>query len=454
METTDLTLMSPTVATIASSLSAMSSSTQVPRVPLELVQEIIGQLRGEAKTLKACTGVSRQWFDSARRYLFQTVAVRVPLDADTHHGFTEFLAFLRANSYQGHHIQSLYLSTTNAWNTDRRISLCKHDLQEILLATPNLRRLVLLIRSRGCNKQCNGRSLVSRPIHLKTLLFDVGSHEDDLGDVLDILRLFGEVDLLNVPSVRPTAKMNNLKDQIRALGPPEHLRIRALTTVYDGGTGGLFLEIAQLTPSVDTISALGAQSLWDARHATLDELLKKNKPRLENLFLDLSTVFADPENDEDMRDWNWLSLESFPCLESIGFMFLVTDIFPGWDEEELDEACYFEEADGYMDMLFAASSSTTVRSITIKVEFELTHKDEEDCGSVLARKVDLEAMAAALDKFVNLETITFGFVDGQQVLDACRPVLQETLTDFDIRGGLRFETMDVGCVPPRIQVDQ
>ncbi|TCD59869.1 hypothetical protein EIP91_011278 [Steccherinum ochraceum] len=446
------------------------SQRQRPRVPPELCDEIIGYLSADKKTLKACSLASRQWLGSARYHLFNSVAVRAPKDANPPRNLTAFLEFVLANTQLKRHIQCLRISTEeqNFGYGDGWASVCQHDLQEVLLQLPNLRKLVLSrIRFIGCRLGCEARPLQVNPISLKELVFEAGSNDDELLDIVDILSLFGDVEMFSAPRIR-LAENWDIDNVLQTPLLPEHLRIRTLATGFDDTSDGVLWEVFRRTPSVHTIMALGAHCASGMHQERLGDFMKDIRATLVHLYLDLTNVFHDGETDQDLLEWDWLALSSYPCLQSIGLELRLTNgVLPSdfateddddddGDDDDDDGRSYelFRESMGLVNILSTAVESKSIRHVAIKVDFVRYHGREQDAGAILEGRVNWETMREVLDGFGSLETLTFGFIGGQGDVDACRPVLERVLEDFHARGVLRLEKMSPGWLPPGLQIEE
>ncbi|TCD65533.1 hypothetical protein EIP91_002542 [Steccherinum ochraceum] len=439
------------------------------RIPPELWDEIIGHLSEDLQTLKACSQASKQWLDRSRRHLFRSVALPGLQNANPHRGLITFLAFLLADTDQRRHIQNLRIFTKDSETEDpledpRRASVCKHDLQEVLLQLPNLRKLTLSrIRFRGCRTQCAMRSLKAIPISLKILTLEAGSWNDQIPNLFDIFSLFGDVDVLNALAIRFEAHGSDTTDDL-LLSPvspaPEHLRIRTVITereenFYDEKVEGVFWKILQNSPSVRAVTGLRAYCGLGAAHPSLKQFMQNIKGTLVQLYLDLTGVLQDLEFDQEPIEWGWLALSSYPCMQSVAFALTLTnDALFGTYIPEPDEIIgeMFGESIRLINILFTASRSKSIRHVTVEVSFVLYYEREPDIGTVLASRVDWQTFREVLGRLDNLETLTF--VVGGRVIDVCRPVLERVWEDLHARGVLRLKGVASGYGPPRLQIEE
>ncbi|CAL1710868.1 unnamed protein product [Somion occarium] len=232
-------------------------------IPQNLVKEVLiascGYLADDTSTLRTCCLLSRDFMDSARRTLFDTIHIE-----NSRRTFDSFAIFLIQNPHIGCYIRRLKLSGHDIdyefqymmrhTATPPRAILSMDTLASILIRLPNLH--ILEFRHLRFTPGLFKQSL--RPISLQKLLFSfVGSRSDRLDNFTNILALFSNVEILHIGAMelRLTGSPMDQETVINELlGVPELRELKAQQLeLYTGNpTLQLMCNIILKTPSVNT----------------------------------------------------------------------------------------------------------------------------------------------------------------------------------------------------------
>jgi len=119
------------------------------RLPLELVELVLGQLLDDKASLIACTTVCRAWLNFSRRYLFRKVTVT---PRNGRKSFSDFLAFLQADAefdMVRSYIHELQLGGMDGETTEKMpiypfAGLQQEVFESIIASLPSLTSLKLI----------------------------------------------------------------------------------------------------------------------------------------------------------------------------------------------------------------------------------------------------------------------------------------------------------------------
>ena len=258
---------------------ATESSGQIS-LPPELVDRTIDFLYDNRQALAACALVHREWLHTSRHHLFRRISIRGDSDK-----LTGECSSLNQRPYITFHLRELNLSGSFIG-----VHICKHQLHDVLLHTPHLQKLgFTFLRLSGCQETCAGSLWNPSPISLEELVFGLGCDCVTLSNMLDILRMFGDVKLLHVVELRwgrmHAFKWETFLHTFSQLQPPSLLQVHS----FKGGKycPDIIPHVLLHTDSIHTLSSLSVNWRSAGRSGldSLGSLLVAVGPTLTHLYM-------------------------------------------------------------------------------------------------------------------------------------------------------------------------
>ncbi|TCD64205.1 hypothetical protein EIP91_004439 [Steccherinum ochraceum] len=369
----------------------------------ELLDRVIDHLHTDKASLQACALVARRWLSVSRLHLFEKTSVK-GWSQDDFKLFRDHLLApdngisfcIRDLSLVG---KGYALGGPNVSSSFPR--LCKHTLQDIVLHLPNLRTLHLLrLRPAGCVDDCQSRPLLPRSVNLDSLTLRIGSAEDPLQEIVEVFRLFGEVQNLHAlsvdwqvePETQPQSILRDVTTQMAQPNAlPSQLRVHSLASAAPK----LFYLLPALA-STETRDSLTSLEIGPLRIGvqveTLRDFLHKLGPTFSRLYLAMGEPIS-----IDLTDHSGLSLRTAPTL-SILVLPLNLRL---WESPEHGRW----RCTRVLDALASASGSTTIRYINFHFKFDVPWVlgwDSATFAEALSCRMDWVGLKEVLQTFPNL----------------------------------------------------
>lgn len=122
----------------------MNYSQQLPRLPVELIDNTVDFLHNDLESLWTCTSVSRTFLRSARCHLFRNLCVGDEPTEQGEQGYATFLRFLQRTPEVCAYIRQLKLVRYHS--SDKQLpspEICSHTLGAIIAYLPRLHTLTI-----------------------------------------------------------------------------------------------------------------------------------------------------------------------------------------------------------------------------------------------------------------------------------------------------------------------
>ncbi|KAI0090841.1 hypothetical protein BDY19DRAFT_992248 [Irpex rosettiformis] len=289
------------------------------KLPAELTDAILDQLRGDKSTLLNCAVVCSSWLQTSRYHLFHTLRID---NSKPSRSFSDFVAFIRGSPHICAYIHSLSLQGNG---TDAIPGIGPILLSQILRELPSLCDLeldnVIWERATGFREDSEPCSLTSWPLKrpCNSLLLRrlrscaTGGRTCLINDIFDVLSTFSSLKSFTLEritysrSIEPPAADGDSRVRLEQLD---------ISTASEHGTlpEQLFFNALRARVCLDTLSNVNLRCSHGEHAQLIGSFLRDVNPT--NLTLDLSHMdqLAAVGNESI---WSSLGLASLTSLKSL-----------------------------------------------------------------------------------------------------------------------------------------